>query len=423
MPYEDDHLSDLQPLTADISISTATTTAIEKGTGASAVLHVARLGLSDFRSYRSAVVETTGVPVVMTGPNGIGKTNLLEALSFLIPGRGLRRARIGAVERLATEPASVAAWAVNARGIGPDGPFNIGTGRDPDLPASAEEDRGDRRVIHIDGQKAKSQNRLADIMHMAWLTPEMDRLFVDPATERRRFLDRLVSGFTPAHAGQVSAYERAMRERSRLLRDGQFDDSWLAALEEQMAESGIAMAVGRQQFVESLAGAAELGVSAFPGPDFALEGGVEDSLDGGPALDAEDNLRDRLRDGRRADAEAGRALYGPHRTDLAVRHPAKDMPAALCSTGEQKALLVATILAAARLQKRARGSAPLLLLDEIAAHLDESRRAALFDEICALGSQAWMTGTDPELFDALRGRAHFLTVAEGQIFETEQIKP
>jgi DNA replication and repair protein RecF len=190
-----------------------------------------------------------------------------------------------------------------------------------------------------------------------------------------------------------------------------------------MAEAGIAMAVARRHFVESLAGAAELGISAFPAPDFALDGGVEESLDRGPAVDAEDELRARLRDGRRVDTEAGRALHGPHRTDLAVRHRAKDMPAALCSTGEQKALLVATILAAARLQKRARGSAPLLLLDEIAAHLDETRRAALFDEICALGSQAWMTGTDAGLFAPLRARAHFLTVVEGTIADAETPRP
>ena len=414
MLFEDDHLSDLSPMMPDLPDAVADRATV-------ADLRVTRLGLSDFRSYHAAVVETPGVPVVLAGPNGVGKTNLLEALSFLTPGRGLRRARIGTVNRLAAN-SEASSWAVNAQGAGPDGPFNIGTGRDPDM-ADGVDDRSDRRVVRIDGQKAKSQNRLGDILHMAWLTPEMDRLFVDSATDRRRFLDRLVFGFTPAHAGQVSAYERAMRERSRLLRDGRFDDSWLSALEEQMAEAGVAMAVGRRQFVENLASAAELGISAFPAPDFALEGGIEEILDTGPALEAEDDLRDRLRAGRQTDADTGRALYGPHRTDLAVRHRAKDMLAALCSTGEQKALLVATILAAARLQKRARGSAPLLLLDEIAAHLDEIRRAALFDEICALGAQAWMTGTDAALFDALRGRAHFLTVVEGQILETEHPKP
>jgi DNA replication and repair protein RecF len=414
--FEDDHLSDVptpEPLTAEFVPE-----------GQVAELRVTRLALSHFRSYQDAVVETPGAPVAVTGPNGVGKTNLLEALSFLTPGRGLRRARISAVERLPAPGQSTGpAWAVNAQGYGGDGPFNLGTGRDPEFAGGREEERSDRRVVHIDGRKAKSQNSLGDVMHMAWLTPEMDRLFVDSATDRRRFLDRLVFGFTPAHAGQVSAYERAMRERSRLLRDGRFDDSWLSALEDQMAAAGVALAVARRQFVESLADAAELGISAFPAPDYALEGGIEDLLDRGAAVDAEDDLRDRLRDNRRMDAEAGRALVGPHRTDLAVRHRAKDMPAALCSTGEQKALLVSTILAAARLQKRARGSAPLLLLDEIAAHLDETRRAALFDEICALGSQAWMTGTDARLFDGLRGRAHFLTVVEGQILELENTTP
>ena len=411
MFLEDGHLNALPDTESETAVSA----------DGRADLRVTRLALAEFRSYRDARVETGGAPVVITGPNGVGKTNLLEALSFLAPGRGLRRARLSAVARLAGRDAPAPLWAVNAQGEGPEGAFNIGTGRDPD--AVAEDASSERRVVHIDGRRAKSQTQLSDILHMAWLTPEMDRLFVDAAGDRRRFLDRLAYGFQPAHAGQVSAYDRAMRERSRLLRDGRHDDAWLAALESQMAEAGIAMAVARRQFVESLAGAADLGVSAFPAPDFALEGGVEESLDRGPAVDAEDDLRARLRDNRGLDAEAGRALHGPHRTDLAVRHRAKDMPAALCSTGEQKALLVATILAAARLQKRARGSAPLLLLDEIAAHLDESRRAALFDEVCALGSQAWMTGTDAALFDALRGRAHFLTVVSGTIVDAEASQP
>src|SRR5690606_33191666 len=217
------------------------------------------------------------------------------------------------------------------------------------------------------------------------------------------------------HAGHLSAYERAMRERGRLLRDGVLDDAWLGALEHAMAENGVAVAAARRDTVERLGRALALGTGAFPRPTVAIEGAVEGWLDEGPALAAEDRLRARLAEMRRHDAETSGAAEGPHRSDLVVRHADKDMPAAQCSTGEQKALLVALVLAAARLQGAERGAPPLLLLDEIAAHLDESRRSALFDEICALGAQAWMTGTDRRLFDALEGRAQFFTVADGTI--------
>lgn len=382
-----------------------------------ASLHVSRLALSDFRSYATAALECDGRPVVLTGANGAGKTNLLEALSFLAPGRGLRRARLSQVERQRKDdqPAGPG-WAINARVMLGGEETSVGTGRDPDRPA---EDMGDRRIVRIDGERAKTQTALGDLVHLAWLTPEMDRLFMEGAGDRRRFLDRLVYGFTPAHAGRLAAYEKAMRERSRLLRDGRFDDAWLSALEETMATSGVAVADARRRFVEELAEAAELGISAFPVPDLALDGETEAGLARSAALDVEDELRARLAAGRRRDAEAGRALDGPHRSDLAVRHRAKDMPAGQCSTGEQKALLVAIVLATARLQKTARGSAPLLLLDEIAAHLDAARRAALFDEICALGPQAWMTGTDPALFGALVDRASFFTVADGAVRPTD----
>lgn len=379
-------------------------------------LRVRRLSLTDFRNYRTARIEAGDGPVVLTGLNGAGKTNLLEAISFLAPGRGLRRARLAAVERQrAGAESQGAGWAVNAQGTGPAGDFSIGTGRDPAAPADRDGQISDRRLVRIDGEPVKGQTALGDIVHMAWLTPEMDRLFLEGASDRRRFFDRLVYGFTPGHARQLSAYERAMRERSRLLRDGRFDPAWLGALEDTMAESGIAVADARRRFLSRLAAAVELGISAFPVPDLALDGDVEASLADQPATLVEEALRRTLAASRRRDAEAGRALHGVHRTDLAVRHRAKDMPAALCSTGEQKALLVAIVLATARLQKDARGSAPLLLLDEIAAHLDAGRRAALFDEICALGSQAWMTGTDPALFAALDGRARFLTVDDGEV--------
>jgi DNA replication and repair protein RecF len=383
----------------------------ENGTGCA--LAVTRLTLTEFRNYRTLRLQVAPAPVVLTGANGAGKTNLLEALSFLAPGRGLRRARIGEIGRRPTggQAEGPANWAVAAVVATPDGPVDIGTGRDPESDAATE-----RRVVRIDGAPARSQNELARLLGVSWLTPEMDRLFIEAASGRRRFLDRLAYGFVPDHASHLAAYERAMRERARLLRDAAAPDAaWLAALEHAMAENGVAVAAARRDTVDRLSRSLALGTGAFPRPSVAVDGTVERWLDEGPALAAEDRLRALLAGARRQDAEAGGAADGPHRSDLVVHHVGKAMPAALCSTGEQKALLVALVLAAARLQALERGAPPLLLLDEIAAHLDEARRAALFDEICALGAQAWMTGTDRRLFDALDDRAQFFTVADGAL--------
>lgn len=373
---------------------------------------VTRLVLTDFRSYASLRLSVPAAPVVLTGRNGAGKTNLLEALSFLAPGRGLRRARMAEIRRRGASPvpAGGTAWAVHAT-LSDDGDAReIGTG----LMLEPEGDgMSERRVVRIDGASAKSQTALAEVTQITWLTPEMDRLFMDSAGARRRFLDRLVYGFVPDHAARLSAYERSMRERNRLLKDGRMDDAWLSALEGAMAENGVAVAAARAEVVAKLAQAAGMAIRGFPRPGVAIEGEAETMVAEGPALAAEDALRETLGRNRRIDAEAGRALGGPHRSDLKVTYIEKQMPAELCSTGEQKALLVALVLATARLQKIDRGFAPILLLDEIAAHLDEGRRADLFDEICDLGAQAWMTGTDAALFEALRGRAAFATVADG----------
>jgi DNA replication and repair protein RecF len=383
--------------------------------GLGGALAVTRLTLTEFRNYRTLRLDVAPAPVVLTGANGAGKTNLLEALSFLAPGRGLRRARLIDIGRRQTggRAEGLANWAVAATLATPDGPVDVGTGRDPEADPAVT---GERRVVRIDGTPAKSQNALARLVGVAWLTPEMDRLFLEAASGRRRFLDRLAYGFAPDHAGHLGAYERAMRERARLLRDSIVPDpSWLGALEHAMAENGVAVAAARRETVERLNRAMALGAGVFPRPAVAINGTVESWLGEGPALAAEDRLRALLAGSRRQDAEAGGAAQGPHRSDLAVHHIDKDMPAALCSTGEQKALLVAIVLAAARLQAVERGAPPLLLLDEIAAHLDEARRAALFDEITALGAQAWMTGTDRRLFDALEDRAQFFTVADGAL--------
>lgn len=399
---------------------------------------VRRVGLTGFRSWRSVRLEVPARSVVLTGPNGAGKTNLLEALSLLAPGRGLRRARMAALQtRGAPETAPESKWAVSARLDTPDGPRRVGVGLDPGLDPAGEsaanpESAPGRRILRIDGIPAKGQGDLAALGAVSWLTPEMDGLFTGPAGERRRFLDRLVAGFLPGHAAHVAAYGKAMRERNRLLREPGAEAAWLDALEAAMAERGVAVAVARADFTARLAAACAGRVSAFPAPDLALVG-APDGADhafaaSGAALPAEDALRARLRASRDADAEAGRALNGPHRADLDVRlagpspgnggdgrGSGRGRPAADCSTGEQKALLIALVLAAARLQAVERGAAPILLLDEVAAHLDRERRAALFDEIEGLGAQAWMTGTDAALFDALRGRACFVTAGNGAL--------
>ena len=388
------------------------------GTPAPAALNVRRLTVTQFRCYERARVESDGRPVVLTGPNGAGKTNLLEALSFLAPGRGLRRAALADVGRRQA-PAGTT-WGIAAELDTPAGPVSIGTGLDP----AAAEAGGSRRLVRIDGRPAESQAALGTHVTLTWLTPQLDRLFLEGSGNRRRFLDRLVFNFHPDHAGHLTAYEQALRERARLLKDGRPDRTWLDALEDTMAGNAVAIAAARREMVERLRAAdsvASFGGTAsddlFPRAELALSGAVEGWLADAPALAVEDRFRARLAETRPIDAVAGGAADGPHRGDLRVRHAGKDLPASECSTGEQKALLIGIVLANARLLAAERGAPPLLLLDEIAAHLDRRRRAALFEEIVALGAQAWLTGTDQELFSALGDRAHHFTVEDGRIGE------
>jgi DNA replication and repair protein RecF len=381
-------------------------------TAAPAVPAVARLALQNFRSYATAQLEVAGEAVVLAGPNGAGKTNLLEALSFLAPGRGLRRARLSEIDRRE----GGGAWAVSVQLATADGKVQIGTGRD------AASDGGERRIVRIDGTPAKTQAELAKLASFVWLTPQMDRLFTEGASARRRFLDRLVLGFDPEHANALAAYERAMRERVRLLRDGPGDAAWLAALEETMAAQGVAIAATRHEVAARIDQASCAASGPFPQARLAMVGEVESWLASMPALAAEDLLRRRLAEQRRADAEAGVTIFGPHRSDLAVEHAGNGMPAPQCSTGEQKALLLAILLAQARLLAAARGAAPLMLLDEVAAHLDAERRAALFDALLDLKTQAWLTGTDAALFSALRGRAQFFAVAEARLSPMDRFR-
>ena len=374
---------------------------------APALLAVRQLRLTDFRNYRQLRLDCGPEPVVLVGPNGSGKTNLIEALSFLAPGRGLRRARLDEVAR---RP-DASSWAVAATIDTPEGRLAIGTGLEPP--------RGEggvpRRVVRIDGRPASSQTALGLHVAAVWLTPQLDRLFLDGAGERRRFVDRLVTALHPEHAGDVAAYENALRQRARLLADGNRDPHWFTVLEDTMVRHGVALASNRADTVQRLDAAARLGVGPFPRAALAMTGEVDRWIAAMAAIDAEDRLRAKLAAGRLRDAEARTTSTGPHRSDLAVRHLDLDLPAAEGSTGQQKALLVSIALAHARLVTLSRGRPPLLLLDEIAAHLDSERRAALFEEVVALGVQSWMTGTDAELFRPLAGRAQVLRVDDGAV--------
>jgi DNA replication and repair protein RecF len=349
-------------------------------------------------------LEAKAGPVILTGPNGAGKTNILEALSFLAPGRGLRRARLW--EAAARTAGADAPWAVAARIEGPDGTRDIGTGR-----AAGTE----RRIVRIDGTAARSQAALAELVSILWLTPAMDRLFGEGASGRRRFLDRLVLGVDPAHGPRAAAYDRALRERVRLLREGRADAAWLNTLEETMARHGIAMAQARRETVRQLNDACRQGIGPFPAARLTVAGNAEAVLDELSPDHAEMRVRHTLAASRRADGESGGAAIGPHRSDLRVRHAGKDLPAEQCSTGEQKAVLVAIILGQARTQAALRGRPPILLLDEIAAHLDQTRRAALFDELCALPAQSWLTGTDASMFAELSARGQYFHVTDGTV--------
>jgi DNA replication and repair protein RecF len=369
-------------------------------------LAVRRLTLTDFRCYRFLRLDADSRPVVLTGPNGAGKTNLLEALSFLTPGRGLRRATLGEVTR---KGAAVAGWGVAALLDGPDGAVEIGTGRQPGT---------ERRLVKIGGRPAKAQ-QLGRLTSALWLTPAMDRLLIEGPGGRRRFLDRLVLGQEAEHGGHAAAYEHAMRERTRLLKAGGGDPAWLAMLEDGMARHGVAMAAARAQAALRRNAAAGRQGGPCAAARLTLAGDVEDMLAGAEIAQAEEMVRAALLRARARDGAAGAATFGPHRTDVGVWHAGKDMPAGQCSTGEQKAVLVSIVLAQARVKTALSGMAPLMLLDEVAAHLDEERRNALFDELSVLSAQSWMTGTDAHLFAGFGERAQFFRVTDASVAHDE----
>ena len=373
------------------------------------VSRILRLSLTHFRSYRAASVETRGDSVVLVGPNGAGKTNCLEAISLLSPGRGLRRATLDDVADIQGD----GSWAVSAEVEGAYGLATLGTGID----APRADGTTSSRRVRIDREPVTSASAFGDHLRMEWLTPAMASLFMGAASERRRFFDRLVLAIDSEHSSRVSALDRSLRSRNRLLEDRNFDAHWCDAIERETAELAVAVAATRSQTLTKLAemlrsrGAA----SPFPSAAIALDGWMENALVSEPATSVEDRYRELLRASRARDAAAGRTLDGPHLTDLQVIYAPKHMPARDASTGEQKALLIGLVLAHASLVAEMTGIIPLLLLDEVVAHLDPNRRKALFGELAKLGAQVWMTGADPAAFADIGASGEVFDVDSGRI--------
>jgi DNA replication and repair protein RecF len=367
-----------------------------------------RLTLTHFRNYRAAQLEARRDVVVLVGPNGAGKTNCIEAVSFLSPGRGLRRATLEDV----ADNQGDGSWAVSAEVEGALGLATLGTGID----APGADTQATSRGCRIDREPVGSATAFGDHLRMVWLTPAMDGLFLGAASERRRFFDRLVLAIDSEHTSRVSALDRSLRSRNRLLEVRNYDDHWCDAIERETAELAVAVAATRGQTATKLAAMLRArGASAFPSAHIMLDGWMENALLTEPATAVEDRYRQILREGRARDAAAGRTLDGPHLTDLQVIYAPKNMPARDASTGEQKALLIGLVLAHATLVAEMTGITPLLLLDEVVAHLDPSRRVALFAELTKLGAQVWMTGADPAAFAGIGAAGEIFDVDSGCI--------
>ncbi|MFV0322334.1 MAG: DNA replication/repair protein RecF [Alphaproteobacteria bacterium] len=365
---------------------------------------IKQIDLTNYRNYPMLrFVPSDGMNILL-GANGAGKTNLIEAISILIPGRGLRMA--GKEDFAKYDISAGQSWAVVAQIDDSQQYVKLATG----APKEATRD------VLVNGEKSR-QSDLSRFFNCVWLTPNQDRLFVDGASARRRFLDRLVFGMDPAHAGRINAYEKSMRERAKLLALGNSDAAWLDAIEDNMVSKGIAIAAARFDVVSRLSKYTQARQGLFPQASLSLEGEVDEWLGELNAIDGEDRYRKALKDNRQKDTMAAMTHIGPHRSDLMVFHSDKKLPAKLCSTGEQKALLVSIILADSRMQGAERGIKPVLLLDEITAHLDPMRRQSLFDELEALGVQAFLTGTEIALFDSMQKRAKIWQVSTGQISE------
>mgnify|MGYP001357010409 FL=1 len=377
----------------------------------SSTLAITRLTLTDFRNYAGLRIDTHAQLVALTGANGAGKTNILEAISLLSPGRGLR----GATFEELVRQGGPQGWAIAAEIETAHGPVSLGTA----WSGQPDAGEGGSRQGGIDGEAQKGSGALGEYMRLLWLTPAQDRLFAGPASDRRRFLDRLVTAFDPEHAARITVFEKVMRERNLLLEETRPDPAWLTSLEAHMAEAAVAISAARLVGLEALQthiGEARL-TSTFPWAEIAIEGEIEALVAAKPAVQVEDEYRKILRDSRGLDRAAGRTLRGPHRSDLDVVHGPKGMAAGQCSTGEQKALLIGLVLAQARAVKAGAGVAPILLLDEVAAHLDRARRKSLLEALAALGSQSWMTGTDAQLFEAIGHQGAVFQVEDGLVRE------
>ena len=370
---------------------------------------IRRLSLTHFRNYRAASLATGSDMVVLIGPNGAGKTNCIEAISFLSPGRGLRRATLEDV----ADNEGDGSWAVSAEVEGALGLATLGTGIDAPIGETA----ATARRCRIDRESVSSAAAFGDHLRMVWLTPSMDGLFLGPASERRRFFDRLVLAIDSEHSARVSALDRSLRSRNRLLEVRNYDDHWCDAIERETAELAVAVAAMRGQTAIKLAAMlrSRAETSSFPSAEIMLDGWMETALMSEPATAVEDRYREILREGRPRDAIAGRTLNGPHLTDLQVLYAPKNMPARDASTGEQKALLIGLVLAHASLVAEMTAITPLLLLDEVVAHLDPDRRIALFGELSGLGAQVFMTGADPAAFADVGASGEIFAVESGRI--------
>ena len=368
-----------------------------------------RLVLTQFRSYSSLLLQCTTKPIIIVGPNGAGKTNILEAISFFSPGRGLRNIRLSeACRHPGSESSSTYPWTVTANYIAGETHYHLGT------TINVSEGK-EKRIIHVDGEPLKTQTHLTQYLNILWLTPQMDRLFAEGMSTRRKFYDRLVYGFDASHATRLNRYDYFMRERNRLLQQYTYDPSWMTVLEQKMAAESVAIAAARKWVLQRLHHAEAWMLGVFPQPQLHLLGQVELLLDTHKALDVEDILARQWSDNRHQDRAAGRTLEGIHKTDFQVYYAEKAMAAEYCSTGEQKALLVSIIMMAARLQAQIHQCPPILLLDEIAAHLDEQRRHALYDEIIDLKMQTWITGTDNHIFAKFADHAHYFAIENGAV--------